>query len=370
MTPKILTVDDSKAVRIIVKKAFKLYDCTILEAANGAEGLEAAAKEKPDLILLDVTMPTMDGVEMLSKLKQDSALKGIPVMMLTAESGKEMVIKIAKLGVRDYIVKPFQEEALIEKVIRIIPLQAKPAEAMPAKSMTDRCSIMVVDDKEAIIEQIKTIVASSPTWTVTGFADTEEAYEYAKNNPVDVALVSLSLPNEEALAFYRLLRSTVKTNCIPVLGMALKTAQAEQQQAQSLGFVGMVSKPIEATELSSKLAKALNIDMTASYFVKENGMLTVVMPVETDAHLIQEMHRVMEKEIVAAVEGGMVKAMFDLRGVSNLTMDIVNIMVMATNKCQALSINYQVMANDKVMEKSRGFEEAKNWAFVPATTSV
>ena len=73
MRYKVLTVDDSKTVRIIVKKAFKPFDCEIFEAANGVEGLAVAAKENPDLILLDVTMPVMDGVEMLTKLKSDPA---------------------------------------------------------------------------------------------------------------------------------------------------------------------------------------------------------------------------------------------------------------------------------------------------------
>ena len=107
MRYKVLTVDDSKTVRIIVKKAFKAYDCEILEAGNGVEGLAIAAKESPDLILLDVTMPVMDGVEMLTKLKSDPALKSIPVVMLTAEGGRDNVLKIAKIGVRDYLVKPF-----------------------------------------------------------------------------------------------------------------------------------------------------------------------------------------------------------------------------------------------------------------------
>ncbi len=101
MRYKILTVDDSKTVRIIVRKAFKGYDCDILEAGNGVEGLALAAKESPDLILLDVTMPVMDGVEMLTKLKSDPALKAIPVMMLTAEGGRDHVRNIAKIGVRE-----------------------------------------------------------------------------------------------------------------------------------------------------------------------------------------------------------------------------------------------------------------------------
>ncbi len=124
---KILSVDDSKTIRLIVKRTFSPYDCTVLEACNGEEGLAAAAAQKPDLIVLDITMPVMDGVTMLTKLKESPELKSIPVIMLTAESGRENVAYIAKLGVRDYLVKPFQDAQLIEKVQRVIPLQPKSA---------------------------------------------------------------------------------------------------------------------------------------------------------------------------------------------------------------------------------------------------
>ena len=123
MPIKILTVDDSKTVRIIVKKAFKAFDVTVVEAGNGAEGLATATKEKPDLILLDVTMPVMDGLEMLSQLKANEDLKPIPVVMLTAEGGSENIAKSGKLGARDYLVKPFTEAVLIEKCSRIVTLQ-------------------------------------------------------------------------------------------------------------------------------------------------------------------------------------------------------------------------------------------------------
>ncbi|MEY4917208.1 MAG: hypothetical protein RL616_1121 [Verrucomicrobiota bacterium] len=126
MATKILSVDDSRTIRLIVGRAFKSYDCTVLEACNGEEGLATAAREKPDLIILDVTMPVMDGVTMLTKLKEDEAIKGTPVIMLTAESGRENVLHIAKLGVRDYLVKPFKEDQLIEKAGRIVSLIKKP----------------------------------------------------------------------------------------------------------------------------------------------------------------------------------------------------------------------------------------------------
>lgn len=126
MPTKILSVDDSKTIRMIVKRTLNPYDATVLEACNGEEGLATAAAEKPDLIILDITMPVMDGVTMLTKLKETPELAHIPVIMLTAESGRENVAYIARLGVRDYLVKPFQDAQLIEKVGRVVPLQPKP----------------------------------------------------------------------------------------------------------------------------------------------------------------------------------------------------------------------------------------------------
>jgi two-component system cell cycle response regulator len=131
MPTKILSVDDSRTIRLIVARAFRPYDCQICEASNGEEGLAVAAREKPDLILLDVTMPVMDGVTMLTKLKEDPALKPIPVIMLTAESGRENVLLIARLGVRDYLVKPFKEEQLVEKTRRVVTLQKKATATQP-----------------------------------------------------------------------------------------------------------------------------------------------------------------------------------------------------------------------------------------------
>jgi two-component system cell cycle response regulator len=125
MPLKILTVDDSRTIRLVVAKAFQPYDCVVTEACNGQEGLEAAAREKPDLIILDLSMPVLDGIAMLTRLRADADLKTIPVLMLTAESDRENVFHITKLGVSDYLLKPFHEGQLLERVGRIIPLEKK-----------------------------------------------------------------------------------------------------------------------------------------------------------------------------------------------------------------------------------------------------
>ena len=126
MSPKILSVDDSKAVRKLLARMFGPFDCELCEAANGEEGLAVAAREIPDLIILDYNMPVMDGVSMLRKLRENANLRRTPVIMLTAESSAENIATVARLGVRDYVTKPFDEELLLAKAARAVPLVARP----------------------------------------------------------------------------------------------------------------------------------------------------------------------------------------------------------------------------------------------------
>ena len=146
MALKVLTVDDSKTIRMIVKKAFKPYNCELIEAENGVEGLAAAAREKPGLIILDITMPVMNGIEMLGKLKNEADLKDIPVIMLTAESGKDNVMQIVKMGIKDYMVKPFKGGDLIERVENIMKLEPKPEDDPKEKEGNSNKYFSQVDD--------------------------------------------------------------------------------------------------------------------------------------------------------------------------------------------------------------------------------
>ena len=122
MTPRILSIDDSKTIRLLLARLFRPFACELMEAANGEEGLAVASRENPDLIILDYNMPVMDGVTMLRKLREHATLKRTPVIMLTADSGLQSLATVARLGVRDYVTKPFREEELLGKVGRIIPL--------------------------------------------------------------------------------------------------------------------------------------------------------------------------------------------------------------------------------------------------------
>ena len=124
--PKILSVDDSRTMRMMVKRVFRPFHCELFEAADGMEGLEALITHQPDLIVLDYNMPVMDGVAMLRKMREHDNIKRTPVIMLTAEDSNEIISTVARLGVRDYIIKPFEDENLLSKVSRIINLERKP----------------------------------------------------------------------------------------------------------------------------------------------------------------------------------------------------------------------------------------------------
>lgn len=126
MIPKILIVDDSKTIRMMLVHLFRPFACELHEAGNGEEALMVAGYEKPSLIILDYNMPVMDGVTMLRRLREDEDLKKTPVIMLTADSSNEIISTVARLGVRDYITKPFNEDVLLAKTSRIIGLVRRP----------------------------------------------------------------------------------------------------------------------------------------------------------------------------------------------------------------------------------------------------
>ncbi len=362
MRLKVLTVDDSKAVRMIVRKAFRNFDIDILEAANGVEGLAIASKEGPDVILLDVTMPVMDGVEMLTKLKADALLKPIPVVMLTAEAGKENVLKIAKIGIRDYVVKPFKEEVLIDKISRIIDLKPLSAEGGRRKNLHDECHFLVVEDKPAIIKQITDGLATSfPTWKVHGVATTGEAIDFCTKSVPDVIIISLSIPEGGAGTLFKLLRSQVKTKFTPIFGLSVKTATQEQQEAQQLGFSTIVTKPIDFEDLETKIAKAINLDTSERYFVFEEDYLLVRLPKNITQNGMNEISAFLKQKVSEAVDNGFARVIINVHELENVNVNIIKLLVQAMQICQELSLKYILVGSQQVITECKNFEESRDW---------
>jgi DNA-binding response OmpR family regulator len=117
---KILHAEDDRHIGDLLE--FKLTNAgyELIRVRDGEEALRAASREKPDLILLDVMMPVLNGFDVLRKLKEDPALEGIPVIMLTAKNEESDVLWALSAGADDYIVKPFSVREVLARIDRLM----------------------------------------------------------------------------------------------------------------------------------------------------------------------------------------------------------------------------------------------------------
>ncbi|MEE8639292.1 MAG: response regulator [bacterium] len=119
---KILLVDDTDTILLFLKTLLAGQDFDFLTAKNGAEAVEKARRERPDLVLLDVFMPVMDGIEACRVMKGDPELKSIPVIIVTARSEAENVERCLDAGCDDYVFKPVRKLELLDKINRLLRL--------------------------------------------------------------------------------------------------------------------------------------------------------------------------------------------------------------------------------------------------------
>jgi chemosensory pili system protein ChpA (sensor histidine kinase/response regulator) len=119
---QILIVDDSLSMRHVLSAAVRRAGWTAIQARDGLEALEAVHRSTrpPDLILLDIEMPRMDGFEFLATIRGQKGFAALPIVMLTSRGGEKHRDKAQALGATDYLVKPFQEDTLIERVGRLV----------------------------------------------------------------------------------------------------------------------------------------------------------------------------------------------------------------------------------------------------------
>lgn len=116
---RILIVDDEPDILKITVFRVKQAGYEVITAIDGGQGLETAKNEKPDLIFLDLGLPTMNGAEVCCKLKADEELKKIPVVILTASSDK-VVSVVEEAGADDYLTKPFEPQDLVAKIKKFL----------------------------------------------------------------------------------------------------------------------------------------------------------------------------------------------------------------------------------------------------------
>ena len=119
----VLIVDDSAAIRKILRRVLQQAEIPlgqVYEAGDGCEALESLKQQKVGLILSDINMPNMDGLQFLTRLKANDEWKNVPVVMITTEGSQAKVMEAVQLGARGYVRKPFTAEQIKEKLTGIL----------------------------------------------------------------------------------------------------------------------------------------------------------------------------------------------------------------------------------------------------------
>ncbi|RZQ63400.1 response regulator transcription factor [Amycolatopsis suaedae] len=131
---RVLVVDDDETVRDVVRRYLEVAGFTVEQAGDGAEGLERFAASRPDLVVLDVMMPGINGLEVCRRLRQSS---DVPIVMLTALGEEENRIAGLQLGADDYVTKPFSPKELALRVASVLRRARLPVAPAPAPVLTD-----------------------------------------------------------------------------------------------------------------------------------------------------------------------------------------------------------------------------------------
>ncbi len=138
---KVLVVDDEPFLKEMLYDIFTMAGYEVITAENGKEGLDKIYSENPDFVLLDCSMPIMDGFEVLAIIRKEARFVNLPVIMLTALAGDAEQIKGLSLGVDDYITKPFKSSVLLTKVKNILERKKQSLDVNPLTSLPGNSSI-------------------------------------------------------------------------------------------------------------------------------------------------------------------------------------------------------------------------------------
>jgi two-component system cell cycle response regulator len=263
MSARILVVDDViPNVKILeAKLSVEYYD--VVTAYNGPDALEIAQSQLPDLILLDVMMPQMDGFEVCRCLKADQRTAHIPVVMVTALSEAADRVQGLESGADDFLTKPVDDLALFARVKSLLRLKMmmdefrlreETSSELGVISMSDRkeeaiqrARILVIDDNEYSVRMMKDIYAE--TYDITLEPDMEEALVLLRGGDYDLAVVSLDSANYDPLRLCSKIRSLEETRQLPILTLVDDSDRDKLIKGMEIGVNDYVMRPIDANEL-------------------------------------------------------------------------------------------------------------------------
>lgn len=267
MTARVLVVDDILAnVRLLEAKLTSEY-FEVCTAMNGADALEAVESFKPDIILLDVMMPGIDGIEVCRRIKTNRQTQHIPVIMVTALDQVEDRVRGLEAGADDFITKPVNDAALfcrLKSLVRLKMLMDELRGRNDAPVMGDASSsvidlahvetgatIAVVDNRGIIADRIQDALGGMHR--VETLTDPGQTITLSQEAELDLIIVSFDLLDHDGLRLCSQLRSFERTRQIPILVVVDVEDQSRLMRALDMGVNDYLHRPLDKLELKARV---------------------------------------------------------------------------------------------------------------------
>lgn len=272
MSARVLVVDDMPANRKILEAKLSASYYSVTTANNGFEALEKARSEKPDLILLDVMMPGMDGFECCRRLKADPALCHIPVVMVTALDQPSDRVRGLEAGADDFLTKPPNDLALFARVRSLVRVKMMidelrmrddtlrdlgAGELSLAAGVDASGEIVVVDDRANRCALVKKALSERTSATVVTVDSGAKALAAAAVAPPDLYVVARTIGDEDGLRLCSELRSGAQTRQCGVIVMVDHDDFQSIASALDLGANDYIMRPVDENELVARVRAQL-----------------------------------------------------------------------------------------------------------------
>ena len=264
MSARILVVDDIEAnVKLLeAKLAAEYYD--VITANDGATALAMAASEVPDIILLDVMMPGMDGFAVCRRLKDDPATRHIPVVLVTALDGRSDRIEGLEAGADEFLTKPIDDVMLFARVRSLTRLKQVMDELRAREASGRRIGViagaaarlggtggrvLIVDDNERQAQRLMAELAVEHRPVIE--FDPEKAHLTARG-PVDLIIVNATAKSFDGLRFAATIRSDEATRHLPILAIVDPDERHRLVKALEIGVNDLLTKPLDPQEMAAR----------------------------------------------------------------------------------------------------------------------
>ena len=271
MTARVLVVDDVvQNVKLLEAKLSSEY-FDVLTAMNGEEALEVIDKEQPDIVLLDVMMPGMDGFEVCRRIRENPKSAHIPVVMVTALDQPKDRVAGLEAGADDFLTKPVQDTPLFARVRSLVRLKMLMDELRMRESTGENFGVnlsnetgpvSIANAKALLIEDYGRVADRIGRYLgdlVQVDVDDVESGEITTPSleKYDLFIISLSLKNVDGLRLCSLLRSTEKTRHTPILVLVDEGDDNQMVRAMEIGVTDYITRPIDSNELVARTKSQL-----------------------------------------------------------------------------------------------------------------